>query len=962
MDKKYYGKIDLNVENNSHTQAFFFLREHITSNRIAHPRVLEAGCSGGYFSEVLKDHGIHVTGIEPFSTEAADADRVTVFYHSTIEEFCAVEHSELEHSFDAIIFGDVLEHLVSPEDTLRALSLYLKGNGVFIASIPDITHIGVRKMLEDGIWKYQKYGILDSTHRHFFSWTTIKTLFLEVGFGIVRHYNVLVSEFDVYPSIDALQATLDRTPLTPEDHTFQHVVMASHEAFRRITHMDMKPKHILVVSPNPHSTLTEIRLLLPLGEYVKKYGGEVKAINCNNFREDMLDWADIVIPHREISTVGFEFLKIAKKREIPIVYDIDDLLTELPQESLQIVTPAMSTLMKSSMWLADKITCTTSILRTQLEKISDNVTVIPNICIPVEKISPAKDRQYDGPCTLVIASSDTMLNAFIYPVIHVLMKKIKGLKLVAIGNIASKFTGMKNAELHGLCSEHQFQKILHNVQNGIGLIPLQEGLFFSCKSPIKVWHYSVCGIVSVASDVSPYSGVIDNGKSGVLVENSPDAWCAAVIDLILHPEKRQRMLTDCVRRWHATASSETAVTAWDKTIRCLARRPSRQSEIKTISRGKVRKIALMQAAAVTLEGAADFVFPYTLATLSAWIKHTSPGTEVVLAVKPQEALTADEVWCTSLSEDWGNAICLGRYFTEHGVKFLVGGHHATALPETMPYGQVFRGPVEQVKNIDDLPLPDWSLFGEPQKKMGVLMTSRGCPFSCNFCSSKAFWKGYQCKSPEKVLTEIRQLADMGMNKIIIFDDLFTVDRKRLAKIAEMIVAEGLNGINYSCLVRSDTVNIEILSILRKMNVNDVAFGSESGDDNILRAMNKNNTVAHNLRAVSLLHVMGYTPNTSLVIGYPGENRASLKRTCDYIENIRKYTGVIDIYPVIPYPGTPLWNIFREKYNPDLTNFDWTSLALRSNAVSWDKYHLLSDECTVNDLRSAAEWNARHYTI
>jgi len=376
---------------------------------------------------------------------------------------------------------------------------------------------------------------------------------------------------------------------------------------------------------------------------------------------------------------------------------------------------------------------------------------------------------------------------------------------------------------------------------------------------------------------------------------------------------------------------------------------------------KKRKIiALIQANQESLENSANFTFPYTLAVLSAWIKKTMPDVEVFLAHNIIDALVADEIWCSSLSEDWENALALGKFFTEEGKKFVVGGHHATALPMTMPYGQVNIGPLENIRHIDELPLPDWSLFPNIHDKPGMIMTSRGCPFSCNFCSSSAFWKSYKEKSPFKIVQEIKQLANLGLSEIIIFDDLFASNVKRLRNVCDLICSEGLNYINYNCLVRSDTINHEIIYLLKKMGVKAVAFGSESDEDKILKMINKKTTVSKNINAINLLYDMGYTPNTGLVIGYPGETKDTLKRTCDYIEKIRPFTGIIDVYPVIPYPGTPLWNIFINMYNPDIMNFNWSSLALRSNAVSWEKYFLLSNSCSKEDLKNVSNWNMRHY--
>lgn len=392
---------------------------------------------------------------------------------------------------------------------------------------------------------------------------------------------------------------------------------------------------------------------------------------------------------------------------------------------------------------------------------------------------------------------------------------------------------------------------------------------------------------------------------------------------------------------------------------------NREQQETFSSSPKQKKIALISASSLTtsLDGAADSTLPYTLAITSAWIKQEHPNYEVFLANSVKEALESDEVWCSSLSEFWNETIELGRICTEAGKALVVGGHHATALPETMPYGKVLRGPLETCSDINELPMPDWSIFtdADMEKRSGLLMTSSGYPLKCSFCSPQSFGGEVSIKSPERVLAEILQLTELGVSNVVIFDDLFAFNPTRLKSIADIICSYGLNSLTYSCLIRSDTINNEVLTSLRKMNVKDIAFGSESGSNVILKAMNKGTTVEKNIKAFKLLKAFGFKPNTSLVIGYPGETAETLKATVKYIETIRPMAGTIDIYPLIPYPGTPIWKHFMDMYKPDLQHFDWSSLALRSNAVDWEKYKILTDGCTKNDLRGICNWNAKYST-
>lgn len=574
--KDYHGKINFAIRNNSHTQTFLFLREHCARKGISRPRVLEIGCSNGYFSAALRDHGIYVYGVEPFSDEALRRGRVDDFFAGTVEEFCASAPDELPHSFDAVIFGDVLEHLADPKAVILAVSRFLKDDGVILASVPNITHIGIRAMLADGMWDYQKYGILDTTHLRFFSWRTLRDLFLAAGFGIARRYNVLLSEFDVYPSLAAWGKSSLREELNPRDHTFQHVIMASREALRQTTYQVQTPRHILVLSPKPDSVLTRLRLLRPLEEFLAAHPGRLSVIHTAACRLSLLDWADVVIAHREISMLEFEFLKVARQREIPVVYDTDDLLLHLPGWSLHTIPPVERALMKSTLALADRVTCTTPMLKRELERYTDDVQIIPNVIMPTEPLPVPERRHFSRQCTLVLASSDATLVDGIVPVIYTLLKMFDDLQCVVVGNIAHKFQiPSERLRCFPTCGEEAFSELLAGIDNGIGLLPLDDSLFSSCKSPIKFWHYTVCGIVSVASNRDPYAHYINNTVNGILLDDTPDAWCSGVARLIRDYRTRRTLLTNALKKWQATACGTVAVDAWRTLFASLPRRPDR---------------------------------------------------------------------------------------------------------------------------------------------------------------------------------------------------------------------------------------------------------------------------------------------------------------------------------------------------------------------------------------------------
>ncbi len=145
-------------------------------------RVLEVGCARGNLGQLLKARGHHVTGIELVPEAAAVArrrlDRVlTADVETDGFPFPA-------ESFDAVVFADVLEHLVDPWRVLREAAGVLAPGGVVVASIPNLQNGDVLWRLLRGKWEYRERGITDFGHLRFFTLSTIRGLFAQAGLSV----------------------------------------------------------------------------------------------------------------------------------------------------------------------------------------------------------------------------------------------------------------------------------------------------------------------------------------------------------------------------------------------------------------------------------------------------------------------------------------------------------------------------------------------------------------------------------------------------------------------------------------------------------------------------------------------------------------------------------------------------------------------------------------------------------
>ena len=225
-------------------------------------------------------------------------------------------------------------------------------------------------------------------------------------------------------------------------------------------------------------------------------------------------------------------------------------------------------------------------------------------------------------------------------------------------------------------------------------------------------------------------------------------------------------------------------------------------------------------------------------------------------------------------------------------------------------GQTVRTPTRPfIKNLDELPRPAYKYFPLEKyrlfgRRMLPIMTSRGCPSQCSFCTTaRMFGKAFRARSPKSIVDELEWLRDVhGADAFSFYDDTFTLDKKRALKICEEIRNREI-GLPWDCQTRVSRVSKEILLKMREANCQQVFFGVESGCQKILDAVNKGTTVEQNEKAIRLAKNAGLFVSISVIIGYPGETKEMLQETIDLIRKAEPD----DVYICVatPYPGTEL---------------------------------------------------------
>jgi radical SAM superfamily enzyme YgiQ (UPF0313 family) len=204
-----------------------------------------------------------------------------------------------------------------------------------------------------------------------------------------------------------------------------------------------------------------------------------------------------------------------------------------------------------------------------------------------------------------------------------------------------------------------------------------------------------------------------------------------------------------------------------------------------------------------------------------------------------------------------------------------------------------------------------------------VVTSRGCPYECIFCSAPA-WTGRKVRyrDPSLCVDEIEELARLGFSEITIEDDLFTLYRKHfLAVCGELI--ERNTGIRWNAFSRVDTITPEIVGTMAKAGCQAICFGVESGNQEVLDLVKKNSNLAKVKEAMRMAQDAGICALASFIVGLPGETEETLRKTVAFAEELKHEFGSLYGFHILsPFPGTEV----REKaaeYGLEILNSDWT---------------------------------------
>ena len=344
--------------------------------------------------------------------------------------------------------------------------------------------------------------------------------------------------------------------------------------------------------------------------------------------------------------------------------------------------------------------------------------------------------------------------------------------------------------------------------------------------------------------------------------------------------------------------------------------------------------------------------------------------DMILDLKP------DAVAITCLTAFYNEVVILSRELKKNKIITIIGGQHPTFLPyQTLVESQAdyvvcgegeiplldlinknfridkIRGvySLENLKderqeiiksliveNLDELPFPDWEQMnpksytkaphGAVIKKfpVGVIITSRGCPYECTFCASPKFCdRRIRFRTPENVVEEIEYLIRNYKVKEIHFeDDNLTLNVDNVKKLCRLLIEKKIK-INWACPngIRADNISPELIELMKESGCYYFAYGIESVNPQILKNIKKRESIETIEKAINIADRAGISTQGFFIFGLPGDTASTIEENINFA--LRSGLSRAQFLMLDILPGSELWDTLKGKFIPN-----WGKLSFR----------------------------------
>ena len=336
--------------------------------------------------------------------------------------------------------------------------------------------------------------------------------------------------------------------------------------------------------------------------------------------------------------------------------------------------------------------------------------------------------------------------------------------------------------------------------------------------------------------------------------------------------------------------------------------------------------------------------------------------EDIKGINFEEVFTADLVGISTITSTAPRAYEIARHVSREGIPVIMGGPHVTFMDEEAlkycdyvvrgeaeetiiplikaieegsgfenilgltyagAHGKLLRNPdANHCPDLDKYPMPDFSLIDGNNRQSNdqtvtPIMTSRGCPFGCTFCTvTRVFGRRYRYRSVDNVLAELKTLKPKWT---FFYDDNFTANRAHTKELLRRMIDEGIKT-KWMAQVRIDvTKDLELMELMRKSGCRNVYIGMESINPATLNALNKKQTVEEMEEAIKIIHAYDIKIHGMFIFGADQDSIASLRSTVKFAKKLKIES--VQFMILTPLPGTPVF-YDMEKENR-LISRDWS---------------------------------------
>ncbi len=271
---------------------------------------------------------------------------------------------------------------------------------------------------------------------------------------------------------------------------------------------------------------------------------------------------------------------------------------------------------------------------------------------------------------------------------------------------------------------------------------------------------------------------------------------------------------------------------------------------------------------------------------------------------------------------------------------------------------------ERITDLDSIKFP--SLFNgktinvNPNEQFKYIITSRGCPSSCTYCSSPNFWnKKVTYRSAENIVSELKHInKKFGIIYFSIRDDNFTLNKKRVLEFCRLLDESKLY-MMWNCQARVDTIDEEMLSAMKRSGLEHIQFGVESGSEKILKLYDKHITPGKIIKASAITRKVGVYLSFYLMTGMTGETPDDIEDTKKLVQQTKPHDVIVS--PVAYYPGTKIYTSSMKMGNiSDNIWFNSEENGLYLNKQSINEMNIKSILNFSNKISANSEYNKNDF--